>query len=196
MGLAMRMTVAARRWLPAVATLPRPVSSTGTAGRQERADLGPGARGGRSRRYDTRLRMLGMCSRKHSVRLPENGHGSVCAPYVLSPADLRVCVCGKVHHDAQIFRDEHWRVVCSTRPVAHLLKLGWARILLFLIGMWILLRNPEGIVRFSWLETLHQSGVRPARMLRFTPVALPNGQKRWDAPLELDVGLLGAGCKL
>ena len=104
-------------------------------------------------------------------------------------------MCGEVRHDAQIYRDEHWRVLCSPRPVAHLLKLGWARVLLLLVGMWLLLRDPEGIARFAWLETIPQSGVRPARMLRFTPVAL-RSQKQWAPPLTFDVGLLGAGCKL
>ena len=86
-SLAMQMTAA----MPTIARIPRRVFSTGTAGRQERADMCPGA-GGRSRRFDTQLHMLEMCSSRDSVRLPENGHGSVCAPYFLSPADLRMYV--------------------------------------------------------------------------------------------------------
>jgi len=105
-------------------------------------------------------------------------------------------MCGEVHHDAQIFRDEHWRVLCSVRPGTNLLKLWWGRLLTFAIGMWLMLRDPEGLLRFSWLETIPQAGVRTARLLRFSPVALADGQKQRGAPLQPDVGLLRAGCKL
>jgi hypothetical protein len=105
-------------------------------------------------------------------------------------------MCGEVHHDAQIFRDEHWRVLCSGRPGTNLLKLWWGRLLTFAIGMWLMLRDPEGLLRFSWLETIPQAGVRTARLLRFSPVALADGQKQRGAPLQPDVGLLRAGCKL
>jgi hypothetical protein len=111
-------------------------------------------------------------------------------------------MCGEVYHDAQIFRNEHWRVLCSVRPVANLLKLGWGRLLIFGVGMWIMLRDPEGLLRFSWLETIPQAGVRSARMLRISPVAPADAsaRKQSDALLQPDVqpdvGLLRDGCKL
>ena len=75
-------------------------------------------------------------------------------------------------------------------------KLRWARMVLFLLGMFILLREPEGILRFTWIEKIPDGSVRPAQMLRFTPFALRNGQNPWDMPQELDFGLLRSGCKV
>lgn len=104
--------------------------------------------------------------------------------------------CDEEHHDAQLFQNEHWRVLYSARPLTNIFKQRRARMVLFVLGMFILLREPEGLLRFTWIEKILHGSVRPAQMLRFTSLALRNGQSPWDMPQELDFGLLRAGCQV
>ena len=96
----------------------------------------------------------------------------------------------------EICRAEQWRVFCSAWPFTIMFKLQWARALSFILGLWVLLRDPEGIARLTWVSDIPAATVKRAKMLRFTALQLRNGNSNWSVPVQPDFGLLKDGCKL
>ena len=96
----------------------------------------------------------------------------------------------------QICRAEQWRVFTSAWPFTIIFKLQWARALSFILGLYVLLRAPEGLARFAWVSDIPAATVRRTKFLRFTALELRNGQSNWSSPVQPDFGLLRAGCKL
>ena len=100
------------------------------------------------------------------------------------------------HQGRRIYRQEPWRMFCSTRPMSALVTLYWVRALLFVLGVWVLLRDGEGLFRLKWRDAIPRASMIRARKMRFRAVALRTGAKEWDAPVTPQFGLLMGDCKL
>ena len=66
--------------------------------------------------------------------------------------------------------------------------------LLFIIGCYLLLRGPYGLVQLTWVGSLPAAAIRKARMIRFTPLVLRNGAAPTGRPVQLGFGPLLSGC--
>jgi len=72
----------------------------------------------------------------------------------------------------------------------------WLRAVVLALGIYELLIHPDGFARLAWVTEIPEATVKKAHMLRFQAAALRNGNTSWTAPLDLEFGLLYAGCKL
>jgi len=77
-----------------------------------------------------------------------------------------------------------------------LVTLYWVRALLFLLGLWMLVRDGEGLIRLKWRDAIPRASLMRARKLRFRAVALRTGETHWDAQVIPKFGLLMGDCKL
>jgi len=99
----------------------------------------------------------------------------------------------------RVFQVDSWTCVFILWPGTAVLTKSWARVLLVLLGLWELLRPPEGLARMTWqhgASSIPNSVVRQARNFRFTTLVLRNGH---DSPLSHGIasfGLLRGNCKV
>ena len=71
----------------------------------------------------------------------------------------------------------------------------WFRAVAFALGLYELFRT-RGLLRLAWVSDIPEATVKKAHMLRFQTAALRNGDTSWIVPLDLEFGLLHAGCKI
>ena len=77
---------------------------------------------------------------------------------------------------ARVFQVETWRLFVSKySPLSAVFSLNWARLLAIIIGMWVLIRTPFGILRGTWVQHVPASVMRNASAFRFTAFELRKG---------------------
>ena len=85
--------------------------------------------------------------------------------------------------------------VTNTESWALGLHKQWFRAVAMVLGLYELFR-PEGLLRLAWVSEIPEATFKKANMLRLQTTALRNGDTSWIAPLDLEFGLLHAGCKI
>ena len=98
-----------------------------------------------------------------------------------------------------VFQAESWARVFLLWPGTAVLTKTWARSLIFFVGMWVLMRPPEGLARMTWQKgptSIPESVVRTARHFRFTALSLRNGQHEYISHGLSSFGLLKGSCKV
>ena len=77
---------------------------------------------------------------------------------------------------SRVFQVETWRMFVSKySPLSAVFSLNWARLLAIIIGMWVLIRTPSGILRGTWMQHVPASAMRNASAFRFTAFELRKG---------------------
>jgi len=138
---------------------------------------GPGARPSRARAAGERCEALALV--RHAI----SQSGNALARYYH-------------RRSLQTLRSEQWRVFTSSRPITTMYKLQWVRLLSLLVGLWGLLRPPEGIAIGLWTRLVPESSLRRAHMLRFTVSSLRSGETALDELALPGFGLLRHGCRI